>query len=276
MSSAIRARTRRRSSTRCWISTPKSGRTATTSAQALLDHVRAHGLQVQWLLETHAHADHLSAAHWLKSQHFPSATLAIGEGIRDVQKPLPPGLQPWRALAGRRFAVRPPVRRRRPFRDRLACSAGDRGARPHQRQQCLPDRRRAVHRRLAVHARRRHRALRLPRWRRSHAVSLDPALVRTLPDDTRVFVCHDYGPGGREVACETTIGEEKRGNIHLRDGVDEAEFVALREARDATLAMPALILPAVQVNIRAGALPDAGGQRRALSQVPDRPALRRT
>jgi hypothetical protein len=76
-----------------------------------------------------------------------------------------------------------------------------------------------------------------------------------LPDSTRIFVCHDYGPGGRPVACETTIGEQKRSNAHLREGVSEAEFVALREARDATLATPALIIPALQVNLRAGVLP---------------------
>src|SRR5690606_10276496 len=78
-----------------------------------------------------------------------------------------------------------------------------------------------------------------------------------LPDATRVFVCHDYGPGGREVACETTIGAQKQANIHVRDGVDEDSFVQLREARDRTLSMPALIIPAVQTNIRAGALPPA-------------------
>jgi glyoxylase-like metal-dependent hydrolase (beta-lactamase superfamily II) len=81
-------------------------------------------------------------------------------------------------------------------------------------------------------------------------------LFGTLPDDTRVFVCHDYGPGGRAVACETSIGEQKRANLHVRDGIGEAEFVALRTARDATLAMPALILPALQVNLRGGALPE--------------------
>ena len=80
-------------------------------------------------------------------------------------------------------------------------------------------------------------------------------LYDTLPDATRVFVCHDYGPNGRAVACETTIGEQKRSNIHVRDGCDEAGFVALRTARDATLAMPALILPALQVNLRGGTLP---------------------
>jgi glyoxylase-like metal-dependent hydrolase (beta-lactamase superfamily II) len=81
-------------------------------------------------------------------------------------------------------------------------------------------------------------------------------LYDTLPDTTRVFVCHDYGPGGREVACETTIGEQKRSNLHVRDGVDENAFVTLRKARDATLAMPALILPSLQVNLRGGALPE--------------------
>ena len=80
-----------------------------------------------------------------------------------------------------------------------------------------------------------------------------------LPGDTRVFVCHDYGPGGREPRCETTIGEQKRGNIHVREETPEAEYIALREARDATLAMPTLMLPAVQVNIRAGALPEPEG-----------------
>jgi glyoxylase-like metal-dependent hydrolase (beta-lactamase superfamily II) len=77
-----------------------------------------------------------------------------------------------------------------------------------------------------------------------------------LPEPTRVLVCHDYSPGGREPRCETSIGEQKRDNIHVRDGVSEAEFVALRTGRDATLDMPTLILPAIQVNIRAGELPD--------------------
>ena len=77
-----------------------------------------------------------------------------------------------------------------------------------------------------------------------------------LADDTRVYVCHDYAPGGRAYACETTIAAQKAGNIHVRDGVDEDAFVAVRTARDATLSMPALLLPSVQVNIRAGRLPE--------------------
>jgi glyoxylase-like metal-dependent hydrolase (beta-lactamase superfamily II) len=78
-----------------------------------------------------------------------------------------------------------------------------------------------------------------------------------LPDATRVFVCHDYGPGGREVRCETSIGDEKRDNIHLRSGIDEEAFVRMRRERDATLAVPTLLLPSIQVNIRAGELPPA-------------------
>jgi glyoxylase-like metal-dependent hydrolase (beta-lactamase superfamily II) len=78
-----------------------------------------------------------------------------------------------------------------------------------------------------------------------------------LPDSTRVFVCHDYVPGGREPACETTIGAQKQGNIHAHRAIDEAQSVQVRTRRDATLAMPRLILPAVQINIRAGQLPEA-------------------
>jgi glyoxylase-like metal-dependent hydrolase (beta-lactamase superfamily II) len=89
-----------------------------------------------------------------------------------------------------------------------------------------------------------------------------------LPPETRVFVCHDYGPGGRERRCETTIAAEREGNIHLRDGVTETEFVALRTARDATLALPALLYPSVQVNIRAGSAPSAEANGRRYLKLP--------
>jgi glyoxylase-like metal-dependent hydrolase (beta-lactamase superfamily II) len=89
-----------------------------------------------------------------------------------------------------------------------------------------------------------------------------------LPDDTRMFVCHDYGPGGREVACETTIGDQRRSNIHVHDGVDENAFVTLRKARDATLAMPALILPSLQINLRGGALPEPEGNGVRYLRIP--------
>src|SRR5690606_21385325 len=89
--------------------------------------------------------------------------------------------------------------------------------------------------------------------------TLYPSIRRLfeLPPATRVFVCHDSGPGGREVACETSIGAQRRDNIHVRDGSDGAAFVRMRTERDATLPVPALLLPALQVNIRAGALPEA-------------------
>ncbi|HEY5804115.1 MAG TPA: MBL fold metallo-hydrolase [Lysobacter sp.] len=232
----------------------KAGRTSTTSAQQLLDYVRDHGLDVQWLLETHAHADHLSAGHWLKSQ-WPQAQLAIGEGIRAVQKTFRPifnlgehfpvdGSQFDHLLVdGERFLVGTLDARVTAVPghtcDSSAYLIGD--ALFTGDSLFMPDAGTARCDFPGGDARTLFRSIR--------------HLFHTLPDDTRVFVCHDYGPGGREVACETTIGAQKRDNIHVRDGSDEDAFVALREARDASLPMPALILPAVQANIRAGALP---------------------
>ncbi len=238
----------------------KSGRTATTSAQVLLDHVREQNLDVRWLLETHAHADHLSAGHWLKSR-LPGATLAIGAGIREVQLTFRPifNLGDDFPVDGSQFDHL--------FADDERFDIGRLQARViavpgHTSDSCaylvgdalftgdslfMPDGGSARCDFPGGSARMLYRSIR--------------RLLDTLPDDTRVFVCHDYGGqagqgSGREVACETTIGVQKRDNIHLRDGIDEDTFVATREARDATLAMPTLIIPAVQVNIRAGALPD--------------------
>ena len=233
----------------------KSARTATTSAQALSDTVHEHGYQVRWLLETHAHADHLSAAQWLQQQ-FPDAVLAIGSGIRTVQQTFAARLDPEGTLAtdgsqfahlfgdDEIFAVGSLQARAIPVpghtRDSLAYLIGD--ALFTGDSLFMPD---------AGSAR-----CDFPGGDAATLYHSIRHLYDTLPDDTRVFVCHDYGPGGRAVACETTLGEQKLGNIHVRDGIDEAGFVALRNARDATLAMPALILPALQVNLRGGALPE--------------------
>jgi glyoxylase-like metal-dependent hydrolase (beta-lactamase superfamily II) len=244
----------------------KSGRTGTTSAQALADHVRDHALDVQWLLETHAHADHLSAAHALKSRHYPLARIAIGAGIRAVQAHFAPlfGLGVDAAdgacfdhlltdgetfalgdIAVRVIAVPGHTSDSNAFLIGDALFPGD--------SLFLPD---------SGTAR--------CDFPGGDAATLYRSIQRlfALPDATRVFVCHDYGrpatgDGGREPRCETTIAAQKRDNIHVRDGIDEAAFVALRQARDATLAMPALILPALQVNLRAGALPapEANGVR---------------
>jgi glyoxylase-like metal-dependent hydrolase (beta-lactamase superfamily II) len=235
----------------------KSARTSTTSALRLLEHVRERGLDVRWLLETHAHADHLSAAHWLKSSHWPQAAIAIGTGIRDVQATFAPifGLGDGFPVDGSQFD--------RLFDDGDAFDIGGLAARVI----AVPGHTSDSNAYLIGDALFPGDSLFMPDagsarcdFPGGDAATLYRSIRRLfeLPDDTRVFVCHDYGPGGRAIACETTIGEQRRANIHARDGISEAEFVAMREARDATLAMPALILPAVQVNIRAGALPEAG------------------
>ena len=246
---------------------PKSGRTGTASAQALLDHVRTHALDVRWILETHAHADHLSAGHWLKSQ-FPQATLAIGEGIRTVQAAFGPifNLGDGFPVDGSQFDHL--------FADGESFALG---ALPvqviavpgHTSDSCAY---------LVGDALFTGDSLFMPDGgtaRCDFPGGSAPVLYRSirrlyaaLPGDTRVFVCHDYGPGGREPACETTIGEQKHANIHVRGDTAEDDYVRLREARDATLPMPALIIPAVQANIRAGALPEAEGNGVRYFKVP--------
>ena len=234
---------------------PKSARTSTASAQAIVDHVAAQGLQVQWLLETHAHADHLSAAHWLKQTHWPEARIAIGEGIRTVQKTFRPifNLGEHFPIDGSQFDQL--------FADDETFAIGAMPARVI----AVPGHTSDSNAYLVGDALFTGDSLFMPDGGTARcdfpggsAATLYQSIHRlfALPDATRVFVCHDYGPNGRAVACETSIGEQKRSNIHVRDGIAEAEFVRMREARDATLAMPTLILPSVQVNIRAGALPD--------------------
>jgi glyoxylase-like metal-dependent hydrolase (beta-lactamase superfamily II) len=245
----------------------KSAATSITSAQALLDIVAAHGYDVHWLLETHAHADHLSAAQWFK-RTFPGAVLAIGAGIRDVQRTFATRLDPHGSLAtdgsqfdalfadGEEFRLGGLQARTIPVpghtRDSLAYLIGD--ALFTGDSLFMPDAGTARCDFPGGDAATLYRSIR--------------RLYDGLPDDTRVFVCHDYGPGGREVACESTIGEQRRSNLHVRDGVDEDTFVTLRTARDATLAVPALILPSLQVNLRGGALPEPEGNGVRYLRIP--------
>lgn len=232
----------------------KSGRTATTSAEALLAAVQAAGLEVDWILETHAHADHLSAGHWLRGR-LPGAKLAIGDGIRKVQKTFRPifNLGEHFPVDGSQFDHL--------FADDEVFSIGAVGARVIP----VPGHTNDSVAYLIGDALFTGDSLFMPDGGTARcdfpggdAATLYRSIQRlySLPDETRVFVCHDYGPGGREPRCETSIGEQKHKNIHVRLGVDEDQFVKLRTARDATLDMPTLILPAVQVNIRAGALPE--------------------
>ena len=245
----------------------KAARTSTASAQKVADAARERGLDVQWILETHAHADHLSAAQWLKSQ-WPGATVAIGEGIRDVQKAFAPvfnledGFRPDGSQFDRLFADGDTFRIGA-IDARVIAVPG------HTSDSCayligdalftgdslfMPDGGTARCDFPGGDARTLFRSIR--------------RLFESLPGDTRVFVCHDYGPGGREIACETTIAAQRRDNIHVHDGATEDDYVALRTARDATLAMPALILPAVQTNIRAGLLPPPEGNGVRYLKIP--------
>ena len=236
----------------------KSGRTGTGSADALQAYVRAEGLHVDWILETHAHADHLSAAHHLRERL--GGRIAIGSQIRAVQAVfkkiynlergfLADGSQfdhlfddgevfhigelqatalwvPGHTPADMAYAVEDGESRAVFVGDTLfmpdvgTARADFPGGDAHQLY-------RSVRRLLA------------------------------LPPETTVYVCHDYPPGGRAPAWQTTVAAQRAGNIHVHDGVGEAAFVAMRQARDATLEVPTLILPSLQVNVRAGQLPPA-------------------
>jgi len=230
----------------------RSGRTGTKSSDAVAAHCAAEGLRVEWILETHAHADHLSSAPRLKAQL--GGKIAIGQGIRSVQSTFKKvfGLGPDFATDGSQFDVL------LADGDRLDLGsvAGQVIAAPGHTSDSVAY--------LFGNALFVGDTVFMPDGgsARCDFPGGDAAeLYRTvqrlyeLPPETRVFVCHDYSPGGREPRCETTIGDQRAANIHVRDGVSEAEFVAMRRGRDATLDVPNLIIPSVQANIRAGRLP---------------------
>ncbi|MCG2584534.1 MBL fold metallo-hydrolase [Massilia sp. TS11] len=231
---------------------PKSGRTATHSADAIIDFVRANALSVQWLLETHAHADHLSAASYLKEKL--GGQIGIGAEIRGVQKV-------FNAI----FNDHDPAHSTGADFDKLFAA--------DEEFDIGPLRARAWH--VPGHT---------PAdiaYQVGDAVFVGDTMfmpdvgsgrcdfpggcaeqlfqsarrLLALPPQTRLFLCHDYPPPGREATWETTVAEQRARNIHMHDGVSESAFVAMRRARDATLAMPVLMLPAIQVNIKAGHLP---------------------
>ena len=242
----------------------KSGRTHTTNADKLLARVRELGASVQWILESHAHADHLSAAPYLKD-HL-GGLLGIGEHITTVQ-----------TVFGKLFNAGPDFARDgsqfdRLFADGEEFTIGTLTARvihtPGHTPACLtyvvsdgastvafvgdtlfmPDYGSARCDFPGGDARNLYRSI---------------SKVLSLPADTKLYVCHDYQPGGREVRFVSTVAEQREKNLHVHDGVSEDEFVTMRTARDATLDMPVLILPSVQVNMRAGHLPEpeANGTR---------------
>ena len=245
---------------------PHSGRTATLSADRVARFVRDQGLTVEWLLETHAHADHLSAAPYLRRQL--GGRIAIGGGIRRVQGAFKDvfNLEPEFRLDGSQFDHL--------FQPDEVFHIGALTARAlHVPGHTPAD--------MAYQVEQEHvfvgDTLFMPDvgsarcdFPGGSARDLYRSIRRllTLPEATRLYLCHDYPPAGREARHETTVGEERALNVHVRDGVDEDAFVALRTRRDATLSMPTLILPAIQVNIRAGTLPPAEANGRRYLKIP--------
>lgn len=245
---------------------PHSGRTATLSADRVARFVRDQGLTVEWLLETHAHADHLSAAPYLRRQL--GGRIAIGEGIRRVQGAFKDvfNLEPEFRLDGSQFDHL--------FQPDEVFHIGALTARAlHVPGHTPAD--------MAYQVEEEHvfvgDTLFMPDvgsarcdFPGGSARDLYRSIRRllALPEATRLYLCHDYPPPGREARHETTVGEERALNVHVRDGVDEDAFVALRTRRDATLSMPTLILPAIQVNIRAGTLPPAEANGRRYLKIP--------
>jgi glyoxylase-like metal-dependent hydrolase (beta-lactamase superfamily II) len=231
-----------------------SGRTSSEQADKVLAYVSQHGLSVQWILETHAHADHLSGARYL--QEKTGGRIAIGERIREVQATFRKLYNLERSFLcdGRQFDHL--------FKDSEVFQIGETEATALQ----VPGHTPADMAYLVDGAAFVGDTLFMPDvgtaradFPGGDARTLYRSIRRilALPPETRICVCHDYPPDGRQAAWETTVAEQRAMNLHVRDGIGEDEFVKMRQARDAVLEVPALILPSLQVNIRAGQLPPA-------------------
>jgi len=229
-----------------------SGQTTTESADEVVAKVEAENLTVEWILETHVHADHLSAAPYLQKRL--GGKIGIGAHITEVQN-----------IFGNLFNAEPEFHRNGSQFNQLFAD-GDTFAiggltvtamhTPGHTPACITY---YIGDSLFVGD-----TLFMPDFGTArcdfpggNASALYQSIQRlfTLPPETRIFMCHDYMPNGREMRYETTVGEQKKFNIHLNDGISEEEFVTMRSAKDKTLSMPALMLPSVQVNMRAGELP---------------------
>lgn len=244
---------------------PKSGATATTSADELLAYVEQQGYSLEWILDTHPHADHFSAAGYLKDRT--GAPTAIGEKVVEVQKlwkafynwpdSFPTDGSQWDRLFadGERFKIGNLDVEVMLCPGHTLCSitylVGD-AAFIHDTL-FMPDGGTA----RADFPGGSARAL----W---HSIQR----IMALPDDTRLFVGHDYMPGGRASQWESNVAQQRRENTHLRKAATEEEFVALREGRDRNLPMPKLILSALQVNIRGGRLPEPESNGRRYLKIP--------
>ena len=244
---------------------PKSGRTRHSSADKVIAYVRENQLQTAWILETHAHADHLSAAPYLQAQL--GGKTAIGDHITGVQKVFKDifNLEPAFACDGSQFDHL--------FADGEAIGVGAMQGRtmlvPGHTPACvayrfgdavfvgdtmfMPDVGSARCDFPGGNARQLYASIQK---------------ILSLPPQTRLFMCHDYPPAGREAAFESTVAEQRAKNIHTHEGISEDQFVQMRTTRDATLDMPVLILPAVQINIRAGQFPPPEDNGVAYLKIP--------
>ena len=243
---------------------PAAGRTSTGSADKLIAAVRDAGLSVDWILETHVHADHITAAPHVQAAL--GGSTGIGAGVAEVQKTFGALFNMESDLDGAAFD--------RLFADGEAIPLGDIAGRvfftPGHTPACacyvfgdaafvgdtmfMPDSGTARADFPGGCAETLHESLRR---------------ILALPPETRLFMCHDYGAGGtRDFAWETTVAEQRRSNIHCRDGVSPEDYVAARTARDAELPVPRLMVPAVQVNIRGGRMPPPEDNGRSYLKVP--------
>ena len=242
----------------------KAGHVATTNADALIAHVEREGLEVVWILDTHPHADHLSAAPYLKSRL--GAPMAIGERVTGVQAL-------WKDLYGLDDLATDGRQWDRLFADGDTFSIGALQARvlfsPGHTMASISY---VIGSNAFVHD-----TLMMPDSGTSradfpggdaHQLYATLQRILALPGDTALFVGHDYGKDGRDPACMSTVAEQRARNIHLAGNVDEATFVRTRQARDATLPLPALMLHALQVNIRGGRLPEPEANGRRYLRIP--------
>jgi len=242
-----------------------AGRISYHSADLVIEHIQSQGLTLEWLIETHVHADHLSGAPYIQGKL--GGKIGIGENITVIQttfgKVFNEGTEFQRD--GSQFD--------RLFRDGDSYQIGTLTASalhtPGHTPACMthvmgnaafvgdtlfmPDGGSARADFPGGDARTLFRSIRR---------------VLSLPGEMRLFMCHDYGPNGRDIRWETTVAEQKAHNIHAHDGVSEDDFVALREARDATLAMPILIIPSLQINMRGGDLPEPDESGKRFLKVP--------
>jgi glyoxylase-like metal-dependent hydrolase (beta-lactamase superfamily II) len=231
---------------------PKSGRTTTSSADNLIKFVQKNRLTVQWIIETHAHADHLTAAPYLKKEL--GGEIAIGSHIDDVQKPFKKLFNAEESLKtdGSQFDHL--------FTPKEEFKIGELTVRVIHTPGHTP----ACSTFIIGDAAFVGDTLFMPDFGTARCdfpggdagVLFDSIQkIFALPDETRLFMCHDYQPNGRDPEWETTVADQKANNIHVKTGTSRNDFVNMRNERDTKLEMPVLILPSVQVNIRAGQMP---------------------